>query len=201
MSKKSINIIVVETSHIIYEGIFSILTKAGQLYNIHLTDNLIELQQMNIRIKADIILINPLLIQNQIKDFYSLKKELGHTLWIGTVYTLFDQQILTIFDGIVYINDPPNKIIASIQKLLLLKQNTDHKNQLQETLSDRELEVLKLIVTGNANKEIADKLNISPNTVITHRKNISQKTGIKSVSGLTIYAVVNSIISIDSYQE
>ncbi|MGE5354496.1 MAG: LuxR C-terminal-related transcriptional regulator, partial [Acidobacteriota bacterium] len=42
-----------------------------------------------------------------------------------------------------------------------------------------------------------DRLFISPHTVITHRKNISQKTGIKSVSGLTIYAVVNNIIDID----
>ncbi len=49
-----------------------------------------------------------------------------------------------------------------------------------------------------ANKLIADKLNISINTVITHRKNISQKTGIKSISGLTIYAVVKKLISIDS---
>jgi len=57
------------------------------------------------------------------------------------------------------------------------------------------------VIAGNANKEIADKLNISTHTVISHRKNISQKTGIKSVSGLTIYAVVKNIITIDSYRE
>jgi DNA-binding CsgD family transcriptional regulator len=68
-------------------------------------------------------------------------------------------------------------------------------------LTDRETDVLKLLVEGNANKEIADKLNISTHTVISHRKNISQKTGIKSVSGLTIYAVVKNIINIDSYME
>ena len=201
MSKKIINIIIVETSHIIYEGIFAILTKTGQSFNIHFTDNLVELQQINIRIKANIILINPILIQNQIKGFHTLKKEFENTLWICTVYTFFDQQILSSFDEIIYINDSPNKIIALIKNLLIANQQPNKQITQQETLSDREIDVLKLLVGGNANKEIANKLNISTNTVISHRKNISQKTGIKSVSGLTIYAVVNNIITIDNYQE
>lgn len=201
MSKKIINLIIVEASHIIYEGIFAILTKTGQPFNIHLTDNLVELQQINIRIKAKIIIINPILIQNQIKDFKALKSEFENTQWVGFVYTFFDQQILSSFDKIIYINDSPNKIITLIKNLLIAYQQPNKQIQQQETLSDREIDVLKLLVKGNANKEIADKLNISINTVISHRKNISQKTGIKSVSGLTIYTVVNNIISIDSYQE
>ena len=201
MSKKIINIIIVETSSIIYEGMFSILTKSVQPYNIHLTDNLVELQQMNIRIKADIIFINPVLIQNQIKDFNALKKELRNTLWVDIVYTFFDQKILSSFDGTIYINDSPNKIITFIQNLLLIKQEPDKQSTQQETLSDREIDVLKFLVEGNANKEIADKLNISTHTVISHRKNLSQKTGIKSVAGLTIYAIVNNIITIDNYHE
>jgi len=71
----------------------------------------------------------------------------------------------------------------------------------QDVLSEREIDILKLLTTGLANKEIADKLNISINTVMTHRKNISQKTGIKSVSGLTIYAVVKKLISLENLTE
>lgn len=67
----------------------------------------------------------------------------------------------------------------------------------QEILSVREIEVLVLITKGLINKEIADKLNISLTTVITHRKNIMEKLGIKSVSGLTIYAVMNGYIEAD----
>ena len=55
-------------------------------------------------------------------------------------------------------------------------------------LSNREIEVLSLVVQGYINKEIALKLNISLTTVITHRKNIMEKLGMKSVSALTIYA-------------
>ncbi len=64
-------------------------------------------------------------------------------------------------------------------------------------LSAREIEVLVLIAKGMINKEIADKLNISLTTVITHRKNITEKLGIKSVSGLTIYAVMNGYVGAD----
>lgn len=67
----------------------------------------------------------------------------------------------------------------------------------QEILSPREIEVLVLITKGLINKEIADKLNISLTTVITHRKNITEKLGIKSVSGLTIYAVMNGYVEAD----
>ena len=67
----------------------------------------------------------------------------------------------------------------------------------QEILSAREIEVLTLITKGLINKEIAEKLNISLTTVITHRKNITDKLGIKSVSGLTIYAVMNGYIEAD----
>lgn len=64
-------------------------------------------------------------------------------------------------------------------------------------LSDREIEVLALIVQGLINKEIADRLNIGITTVITHRKNIMDKLGMKSVSALTIYAVMHGYVDIN----
>ena len=64
-------------------------------------------------------------------------------------------------------------------------------------LTPREREVLVLLVQGLINKEIADRLNISLTTVISHRKNITEKLGIKSISGLTIYAVMNGFIDAD----
>lgn len=200
MSKKITNIIIVESSEIIFEGISGILTNTNQIFNIKQANNLGELEQLNLRAKADIVIINPQLIQNQIKEFQSVKKDLPGTHWIGIVYSFIDPLILSALDEIVNINDKPEKIIAFVQKLLISPDQSDDQFH-QETLSERETDVLKLLVGGNANKEIADKLNISTHTVISHRKNISQKTGIKSVSGLTIYAVVKNIISIDNYLE
>lgn len=68
----------------------------------------------------------------------------------------------------------------------------------EHDLSPREIEVLVLITKGLINKEIADKLNISLTTVISHRKNITEKLGIKSVAGLTIYAVMHGYVEADS---
>lgn len=61
-------------------------------------------------------------------------------------------------------------------------------------LSDRETDVLKAVAQGYSNKEIADLLYISINTVITHRKNITSKLGIKTISGLTVYALMHNLI-------
>lgn len=66
----------------------------------------------------------------------------------------------------------------------------------QEVLSEREKEVIVSLVQGMTNKEIADHLFISINTVITHRRNIARKLQIHSPSGLTIYAIVNNLIDI-----
>lgn len=67
-----------------------------------------------------------------------------------------------------------------------------------EPISEREKEVIIGVVQGLQNKEIADKLCISVNTVITHRRNIARKLQIHSPSGLTIYAIVNGLVDISS---
>lgn len=101
------------------------------------------------------------------------------------------------------INVPENELVRSLLRL----QQTGHphgKNlppsprALQmKILSDREIEVLSLIAQGFINKEIADQLNIGLTTVITHRKNIMDKLGMRSVSALTIYAVMHGYVDIN----
>ena len=67
-------------------------------------------------------------------------------------------------------------------------------------LSEREKEILVSVARGLLNKEIADEHHISINTVITHRKNITRKTGIKTVPGLTVYAILNNLIDINAIE-
>jgi len=69
-----------------------------------------------------------------------------------------------------------------------------NRNSLVKDLSDREIDVLKLVAKGFANREIGEKLYISIHTVISHRKNITEKLGIKSISGLTVYAILNKLV-------
>ena len=103
----------------------------------------------------------------------------------------------------ICINVPEDQLV---RQLLTLQQmaHGDGRNMppmppvlQQKILSDREIEVMALIVQGCINKEIADKLNIGLATVVTHRRKIMEKLGMKSVSALTIYAVTHGIVSID----
>ena len=80
---------------------------------------------------------------------------------------------------------------------VIINRNLSEKNEaIEESLSEREKKVLELVARGLINKEIGDKLFISIHTVISHRKNITRKLGIKSVSGLTVYAIINKLIDI-----
>lgn len=94
---------------------------------------------------------------------------------------------------VVNITATEQEITAQLNALL--KQEEKQKGRIiTTTLSQREIEVLKLVASGLINKEIAQELNISINTVLTHRKNLTAKLGIKSVSGLTFYAMMNGIV-------
>ncbi len=91
---------------------------------------------------------------------------------------------INTFDQEVHIVEVFNKFFKS-----------DALQKSQNKLTLRETSVLKLVAEGCTNKEIADKLNISINTVLSHRKNITSKLGIKSVSGLCVYAMMNGLIT------
>lgn len=82
------------------------------------------------------------------------------------------------------------------------RHRTKQSGKVQETeeLSDRERDVLIQVVRGLSNKEIADVLCISMHTVITHRKHITRKLNIHSTAGLTIYAIVNKLIDLNSME-
>ncbi|MBR3565458.1 MAG: helix-turn-helix transcriptional regulator [Paludibacteraceae bacterium] len=87
------------------------------------------------------------------------------------------------------------------QSLTQRKNKTKQNTDTIEALSDREIDVLREVVQGLSNKEIADKLFISIHTVISHRKNITRKLNIHTTAGLTIYAIVNNLIDINEYQQ
>ena len=197
---RQITILAVETSPLISEGLAGILNKSGIHCRLSVAATLEEAELLQAKKKHDLIIINPIFFNNSTKLFNTVKGRFDRVKWVGLVYALYDQEIISMFDALITASDNPNTVTDILNKLLDEENNTD-QSTLQEILTGREIDVLKLLATGHANKEIADKLNISVHTVITHRKNISQKTGIKSVSGLTIYAVTQKLISIDTIKE
>ena len=194
------NILIADASSIVFEGLTGIFHKSGLNASVYRVVSFEEIEQTTAKRRIDLILVNPGMFQNNVKAVNTLKHQFENVKWIGLVYAYYDHSLLSMFDEIITISDSSAMIVATITRLF----NTDIQREnspLLDILSDRETDVLKLLATGLSNKEIADKLNISTNTVITHRKNITQKTGIKSVSGLTIYAVVQKLISLETLTE
>ena len=137
---------------------------------------------------------------------YLPSDELRNNMLTATLHDIYDnekwlQQHSMVEDFI---------FVPAIRRLeLLLKQNDVAKNisdmvfknvsaQNCEALSDREKDIIIALVQGMSNKEIADHLFISVNTVITHRRNIARKLQIHSPAGLTIYAIINGLVNISN---
>lgn len=96
----------------------------------------------------------------------------------------------------IHLKEEKDHIVEVIRDLL--KQGRENNDvTVHMELSPRETTIVRLVSLGLTNRQIAERLFLSAHTVMTHRKNISSKLGIKSVSGLTVYAIVNNIITID----
>lgn len=122
---------------------------------------------------------------NLLSFIYALQKDLVR-------HTCIEDDVLVPM--VRMIENPRRKFVPS-------QQSGGRSSALQDDeLSDREKEILVSVAKGLINKEIAEKHNISINTVITHRKNITRKTGIKTVAGLTVYAILNGLIDINSVE-
>lgn len=113
---------------------------------------------------------------------------------IALVCSLVDSTALSKYDGSISIFDDLDTIASRINSLQHIQPEPLEEGS--ESLSIREKEIVTCVVKGMTNKEIAEKLFLSIHTVITHRRNISRKLQIHSVSGLTIYAIVNKLVEL-----
>jgi two-component system, NarL family, response regulator NreC len=188
-------LIIAEQSEIIRKGLIQIAESFGYFDKIREVACASGLDDQLARYCPDVLLLNPSFIPKGLPEI--LPETCNGKMKLGAiVYSLFDDELISQFDELIMINDTRNKIQKKISNLI--NKAADPKAQKSEnTLSSRELDVLKLLVKGMSNKEISDKLFISTHTVISHRKNITHKLNIKSVAGLTVYAILNDIISID----
>lgn len=193
MEQKRKNIAIIDSAPIISEGIQNLIVKSHLFVKIVSIKDIENLHIHADRLKIDLIIISPNLILNKLKYFNQIKNNFPHIKWIGLTYTILEKELLSFFDELIPINDSYETITRKIEYFL----STTQSESIQ-ILTDREQNVLKEIIKGHSNKEIADILNISIHTVMSHRKNIYQKTDIKSQAGLTVYALTHNIVSIEA---
>ena len=194
---KKHKILLIEPSEIVATGIETIIGKSNEF---RLTSTLPNLSYYKSRPDAfDIVIINPAVIDyNERFDIRSIfSPEEGETAVVALTYTSYDENVLRQYDECIGVYDSAARIFQKLHNAL--KERKESKSELYE-LSTRERDILVAVAKGKTNKEIADEFNISIYTVISHRRNISRKLGINSISGLTVYAIMNKLIDISSIQ-
>ena len=185
-------VILCEASEIIANGLAEVIDSMAQFDVVARLDNPAHLSEKILATDANLVIIDPSLLGFQNKEFVTqLGKEHPGITLVALATSCLDHAMLTPYGGIIELHDTRSKIIGKMNEFV--KGDNDRKNDDVE-LSKRETDVLIAVAKGMMNKEIADQMNISIHTVITHRKNITRKTGIKSVSGLTVYALLNNLI-------
>jgi DNA-binding NarL/FixJ family response regulator len=191
-------ILILENSIIIQKGIYRIFIESGFNCSIFFATNLDDLKHTLKSREIDLVISNVSFFFNDINSLKLLKSHFPDTIWTGFQYSYSENQLLQEFSYVFQINDNQDTFISKVKELTQEDSNSDIAHTVN--LTTREVEVLKLLVVGFSNKEIADKLNLSIHTVNTHRKNITQKSGIKSLAALIIFAVSKNYIHIDSLE-
>ncbi|MGZ2371823.1 response regulator transcription factor [Ancylomarina sp. YFZ004] len=192
----NITIVIAEASYLIQKGLDSILKNLGDNQVIQKMDKAEGLFESLSTLKPNILILNPDLLEANV---VLINKECGKLKACKLVIITNDYEAGNKYsaDAFIHYNDGESKILSCLESL---KYDLDKKNKnvkLDEPISAREKNILKHIALGLTNKEIADQLFISIHTVVTHRKNITHKLGIKSVSGLTVYAILHNLIAMD----
>ena len=192
-------VIICEASEMISIGLAEIIDGLAQFDVVARLDSPEHLSEKIVATDANLLIIDPALLGFHNKEFLSqLGKEHPQVVIIALMTTYLDHSMLTPYSGVIEINDTKLKIISKMNEF---EQSETAKNNDDVELSKRETDVLVAVAKGMMNKEIADQMNISIHTVISHRKNITRKTGIKSVSGLTVYALLNNLIDEKDFKE
>ena len=190
--------IIIEPSEIIREGVKLCLEKNSYFQVTSCFSDLQSFEDKHIKDDFQIILINPAIIKfYEPVNMRHLFADYPNVCLIAIMYQYVDTETLQNFDGILDIYDESWMIPKKTMKILESRQPKNATPEDNVKLSDREKNIIVALAKGSANKEIADKLHISIHTVISHRKNIVRKTGIKKVSGLTLYALFNHLVSQD----
>lgn len=194
-SNETIRIAVAETSVIIRSGLSTALKRLPDLKVQPVEILSVEALQDCLRTQyPDILVVNP-----TFGDYFDVARFREETAGknirlVALVSSFIDSALLSKYDDSFSIFDDMETLADKISRLQNIEK--EEVTDSQETLSQREKEIVVCVVKGMTNKEIAENLFLSIHTVITHRRNISKKLQIHSAAGLTIYAIVNKLIEL-----
>lgn len=189
------NIVLIEPSEIVATGIAAIINGNPQFGVIQTLSSPAYYNTGNGNVDA--VIINPTVVDYNDRLDIRSSIGLGTTAIIALAHSNHEESVLRQYDECIGIYDNAQRIFQKLKNAI--EENARNpKNDLNE-LSSRERDILTAVAKGKTNKEIADEFNISIYTVISHRRNISQKLGINSIPGLTVYAIMNKLVDISDF--
>lgn len=193
-----IKIIVAEKSYLIRKGIVSVINRIEGATVVYEMENLNHVNSVILNHNPHYIVINPNLFpENQTFLNFEIKADLSKKGIAIHSVPPFRNGLLKKFKLILSVNDSKEILFEKLEKLIHSSYSSSQYEMLQKGLSDREKTILSHVAKGETNKEIAENLHLSAHTVITHRKNITAKLGIKTISGLTVYAILNNLVDVN----
>lgn len=191
------SVLIVEPSEIIYYGLRCILEETGSYNVLSPMSDATLLDEKLPSVRPDLLIVNPTLLsatpKQQLSSWMSLRPQMPV---VALVYQYVDEALMGLFKYRLDIRRTRSEIASLLKSVVDDYAENEEPAESTESyeLSDRETDVLVLVAKGLSSKEIADKLNISVHTVNSHRKNITHKTGIKSVAGLAVYAMIHNLM-------
>jgi len=186
---------IIHPSDIVRKGLHAILRNAADL-DITLLKDTGQLSDFSDMAGSCIIVITPLPDNDDMK-FLSVLKKQNQMYLVCISEAPWERDLPAGVDRFISLDSSGDDCLDLIRELADSLGDEDENTSRESELTVRETDVLRLVALGHSNKEIADKLFISVHTVISHRKNVTEKLGIKSISGLTVYAILNKIIDPD----
>ena len=187
-------VVLIEPSEIVATGIAEIINRNPEFSVIQTLSNPTYYNANN---ETDIIIINPAVIDyNERFDIRSYFGDTSSAL-VALAHSNYEENVLRQYDDCIGIYDNSSRIIQKLKSAM--EENAQNPKSDINELSTRERDILTAVAKGKTNKEIADEFNISIYTVISHRRNISQKLGINSIPGLTVYAIMNKLVDMSDF--
>lgn len=187
-------VVLIEPSEIIAIGIAEIINRNPEF---SIMQTLSNPTYYNANTETDIIIINPAVIDYN--ERFDIRSYFGGTnsALVALAHSNYEENVLRQYDDCIGIYDNTARIIQKLKSAM--EQNAQNPKSDINELSTRERDILTAVAKGKTNKEIADEFNISIYTVISHRRNISQKLGINSIPGLTVYAIMNKLVDMSDF--
>jgi DNA-binding CsgD family transcriptional regulator len=183
---QTLNAVIIHRSCIVLQGLRNILNSK----NIPVIEMIQDCPALPASVKKwkETLLIVDASCLGSVQPHYPLLKK-NRNLILGIAADQEVQDLSWKYDEMVLLSDSITVINRKIDSLL----QSIRGRPVTSRLTGRETDILRLVAQGESNKQIAEKLFISIHTVITHRKHITEKLGIKTIAGLTLYAVINNL--------